>query len=46
VVAFTLLYGYLVMERFELGRLEEGLEELELEKAIAERVRADQVVPV
>jgi heme exporter protein C len=46
VVAFTLLYGYLVMARFELGRLEEGLEELELEKAIAERVRADQVVPV
>jgi heme exporter protein C len=45
VVAFTLLYGYLVMTRFELGQLEEGLEERELEKAIAERVRADQVVP-
>jgi len=46
VVAFTLLYGYLVMTRFELGQLEEGLEERELEKAIAERVRADQVVTV
>jgi heme exporter protein C len=46
VFAFTLLYAYLVLERFELAQLEEGLEERQLEQAIAERVRADQVVPV
>jgi heme exporter protein C len=45
VFAFTLLYGYLVLERFELAQLEEGREERELQQAIAERVRADQVVP-
>ena len=45
VVAFTMLYGYLVMERFELAVLEEGFEERELERAIAERVGAEQVVP-
>jgi heme exporter protein C len=43
VFAFTLLYGYLVLERFELAQLEEGREERELQQAIAERVRADQV---
>ena len=47
VFAFTLLYGYLVLERFELARLEEGREARELERAIAERVRAEpvEVVP-
>jgi heme exporter protein C len=45
VLAFTMLYGYLVLERFELAQLEEGREERELQEAIAERVRADQVVP-
>ena len=45
VFAFTLLYGYLVLDRFELAQLEEGREERELQRAIAERVRADQVVP-
>ncbi len=46
VAAFTMLYGYLVLERFELAQLEEGLEERELELAIAERLRTEQVVPV
>ena len=43
VVSFTLLYGYLVLERFELAQLEEGREARELERAIAERVRAEHV---
>ncbi len=43
VVAFTLLYAYLVLERFQLAQLEEGREARELELAIAERVRADNV---
>ena len=38
VVAFTLLYGYLVVRRMELLRLEEGFEERELARAIAERI--------
>ncbi len=45
VTAFTLLYGYLVLARFELAQLEEGREDRELQHAIAERVRAEQVVP-
>jgi heme exporter protein C len=45
VVAFTMLYGYLVLERFQLAQLEEGLEERRLEIAIAERVRAETPVP-
>jgi len=47
VVSFTLLYGYLVLERFQLAQLEEGREERELERAIADRVRAEpsEVVP-
>jgi heme exporter protein C len=45
VVAFTMLYGYLVLERFQLAQLEEGQEERELELAIAERIRTE-VVPV
>lgn len=43
VVAFTMLYAYLVLDRFELAQLEEGREERELERAIAERVRAESV---
>jgi heme exporter protein C len=46
VGAFTLLYGYLVRLRLRVAELEEGLEDRELELAIAERVRAEQVVPV
>jgi heme exporter protein C len=38
VVAFTLLYAFLVWTRFRLAELEEGLEERELAAAIAERV--------
>ena len=38
VVAFTLLYGYLVARRMELLALEEGFEERELARAIAERL--------
>ena len=34
-------YGYLVLERFQLAQLEEGREERELERAIAERLRAE-----
>jgi heme exporter protein C len=47
VVSFTLLYAYLVLERFQLAQLEEGREARELERAIAERVRAEpaDVVP-
>ena len=44
VVAFTLLYGYLLARRFQLARLEEGLEERELERAIAERVGGAPVI--
>jgi heme exporter protein C len=44
VAAFTMLFGYLVLERFQLAELEEGLEERELERAIAERVSAEQMV--
>jgi heme exporter protein C len=40
VVAFTLLYGYLVSTRLQLAEMEEGMEERELERAIAERVAA------
>ena len=43
VVAFTLLYGYLVAKRMELLALEEGFEERELERAIAERLELETV---
>jgi len=36
----TMLYGYLVWSRFVLAELEEGMDERELERAIAERVTA------
>ncbi len=46
VVSFTMLYAYLVLERFQLAQLEEGREARELERAIAERVRTEpEVVP-
>jgi len=45
VLSFTMLYVYLVMERFQLAQLEEGQEERELRLAIEERVRAEQAVP-
>jgi heme exporter protein C len=45
VVAFTLLYGWLLAERFQLAQLEEGREEREMQQAIAERVRSESVVP-
>jgi heme exporter protein C len=41
VVAFTLLYGYLVAKRMELLALEEGFEERELARAIAERLELE-----
>jgi heme exporter protein C len=40
VIAFTLLYGFLVMLRYRLAELEDGLEERELARAISERVAA------
>ena len=43
VTAFTLLYAYLVAERFELAQLEEGLEERELQRAIEERLHTETV---
>jgi heme exporter protein C len=45
VAAFTLLFASLVLRRFELAQLEEGLEQRALEQAIADRVRGEQVVP-
>jgi heme exporter protein C len=46
VAAFTLFYIYLVLRRLQLAELEEGLEERELEIAIAERQRIEQMVAV
>jgi heme exporter protein C len=46
VAAFTLFYVYLVMRRLQLAELEEGLEERELQLAIAERQRVEQMVAV
>ncbi len=46
VGAFTVFYVYLVMRRLQLAELEEGLEERELELAIAERQRVEQMVSV
>jgi len=45
-VSFTMLFGYLVFERFQLAELEEGLEERALEIAIAERVRVEEAITV
>lgn len=44
VAAFTSLYAFLVGRRTELAELEEGLEERELEQAIAERVSMGEKV--
>jgi heme exporter protein C len=44
VVAFTLLYAFLVTARLRLAEREEGREEEELRQAIAERVRAHEAV--
>ena len=46
VFAFTLFYVYLVLRRLQLAELEEGLEERELELAIAERQRVEQMATV
>jgi heme exporter protein C len=46
VGAFTLFYVYLVMRRLQLAELEEGLEERELQLAIAERQRVEEMVSV
>jgi heme exporter protein C len=43
VFAFTALYGYLVARRMELLSLEEGFEERELARAIAERLELETV---
>jgi heme exporter protein C len=45
VIAFTLLYGYLVVRRMELLALEEGFEERELARAIAERLEQENPEP-
>jgi heme exporter protein C len=45
VVAFTVLYGYLVARRMELLALEEGFEERELARAIAERLAQESPDP-
>jgi hypothetical protein len=46
VLAFTLLYVYLLDRRYTLEALEEGREERELEQAIAERTSAAELVDV
>jgi heme exporter protein C len=45
-VSFTMLYGYLVYERFQLAELEEGREERALQEAIAERLQSEEAVTV
>jgi heme exporter protein C len=45
-VSITMLYGYLVYERFQLAQLEEGREERLLQAAIAERLQSEEAVPV
>ena len=44
VVAFTVLYAYLVANRARLAEMQEGIEERELEQAIAERVASGEGV--
>lgn len=44
VVAFTVLYAYLVRNRVRLAELQEGLEERDLEQAIAERIASGESV--
>jgi heme exporter protein C len=38
VLSFTMLYAYLTMQRLRLAELEEGREQRELERAIAQRI--------
>jgi hypothetical protein len=45
-VSFTMLYGYLVYERFQLAELDEGREERALQQAIAERLESEEAVVV
>ena len=45
VLSFTLLYAYLTMLRVRIAELDEGREQRDLERAIAERVTADQPEP-
>jgi heme exporter protein C len=42
VLSFTLLYAYLTMLRVRIAELDEGREQRDLERAIAERVAADR----
>ena len=46
VLAFTLLYVYLVVRRVRLAELEDGLEERELRRAIDERLAAEGATPM
>jgi heme exporter protein C len=45
VVSFTLLYAYLTLTRLRIAELDEGQEQRDLERAIAERVAADRPEP-
>ncbi len=45
VLAFTLVFVYLLDKRYRLEALEEGREERELEQAIAERVASGDTGP-
>jgi heme exporter protein C len=45
VVSFTLLYAYLTLIRLRIAELDEGKEQRDLERAIAERVAADRPEP-
>jgi heme exporter protein C len=45
VLSFTLLYAYLTLLRVRLAELDEGREQRDLERAIAERVTADRPEP-
>jgi len=45
VLSFTVLYAYVTMLRLRLAELEEGREQRELERAIAERIASDRPEP-
>jgi heme exporter protein C len=45
VIAFTLLYVYMTMLRLRIAELDEGCEERELARAIAERIAAEEPQP-
>ena len=45
VLSFTVLYAYLTMLRLRLAELEEGREQRDLERAIAERIASDRPEP-